>query len=97
MDRTGVTMNELPRPVRGWLERGKRIKRARGARRVVVERMEETMRDERGTFVLETRELDAGGEADEHGPNCGDDVEEEEGGLAVEEGDGLVRVFGFDD
>lgn len=65
---TGVTMNELPRPVRGWLEKGERMKRMKSVRRVFVERMDERMEDERGAFVLETTELVARGEIDEGEP-----------------------------
>jgi hypothetical protein len=112
MARTGVMTNELPTPIRRWVqgkqERDRRRRRAeqrqRERRRREAMRLDGSFRDGRGEFVLETHEMDSRENFQEQGPagrleaDQGDEVRGREYyEEEEEEEDALLRVFQSDD
>ncbi|KAF2852251.1 hypothetical protein T440DRAFT_516669 [Plenodomus tracheiphilus IPT5] len=100
VERSGVMMGELPGPVRGWLEGKKRADEARRLSGSGIG-MEAQMEDERGSFIVTTREVDGRGEFVD-GPRAeGDSAvleEDDEGWVGGEdEDDGFLRAFEYDE
>jgi hypothetical protein len=98
-DRTGTGADQLPRPMGAWLKSAREkweVKRKVKERKGASGEREVVWGDEEGLFVLETSEIDGRGEvvnsmAEATREDRGEDKEKEE------EGDGMVRLFEFDD